>query len=226
MLISNQFLFIHVDKAAGTSIQRALQPFAGQRAGSRLRRRLVWLGTANRFFNLYRALEFPEHVTALTVKKCLPPDLYSRLFKFAFVRNPWDRLVSRYSYLLRNEDHPRHKFVKAMNGFEDYLDWEIRRGKMSQHDYVCGANGGWLVDFVGYYERLHEDFANVCARLKVDAQLPQANSSSHRNYKTHYTPATREAVAKHFQRDIDLFGYEFDGLPAGASPRGLAGLQT
>jgi Sulfotransferase family len=227
MLISYApgFLFIHIDKAAGTSIQHAFQPFAEQRTDSRGRRRLIWLGALNRLGGLHRALEFPEHVAASTVKKCLPPDLYSRLFKFAFVRNPWDRLVSRYSYLLRNANHPRHKFVKAMKGFEDYLDWEIRREKMSQHHYVCGAHDEWLVDFVGYYERLHEDFAKVCARLKADAQLRQANSSSHRDYKTYYTPATRELVAKHFQRDIELFGYEFDGLPAGASPRGLAGLQ-
>jgi hypothetical protein len=223
MLVSHNppFLFIHVDKAAGSSIQMALQPFAPRRLDSRLRRRMVWLGGANRFFNLHRALEFPEHVTALTVKKCLPPDLFAGLFKFAFVRNPWDRLVSRYSYLLRNEGHPRRHLVKAMSGFEEYLDWEIRRGKMAQHNYVCGARGEWIVDFVGYYERLQEDFAKVCVRLKVDAQLPQANSSSHRDYKTYYTPETRERVAKHFQRDIELFGYEFDGLPAGTSPRGL-----
>lgn len=223
MLVSNDppFLFIHVDKAAGSSIQHALEPFATRRLDSRLRRRLVWLGSVNRFFNLHRVLEFPEHVSASTVKNCLPPDLYSRLFKFAFVRNPWDRFVSRYAYLLRNEDHPRHKFVKAMGGFEKYLDWEIRRGKMSQHHYVCGANGEWLVDFVGYYERLQEDFEMVCARLKVNAQLRQANSSSHRDYKTYYTPITRERVAKHFQRDIELFGYEFEGLPANSTPRGL-----
>ena len=215
------FLFIHVDKAAGSSIQHALQPYAPCRLDSRLRRRLVWLGGINRFFNLHCVLEFPVHASARTVNKCLPPDLYDRLFKFAFVRNPWDRLVSRYAYLLQVEDHPRHKFVKAMDGFEDYLGWEIRRGKMSQHDYVCDARGGWLVDFVGYYERLKEDFAKVCARLKVNAELRQANSSSHRDYKTYYTPATRELVAKHFQRDIELFGYEFDGLPANVVPRGL-----
>jgi len=223
MLVSDNppFLFIHVDKAAGSSIQHALQPFAPRRLDSRLRRRLIWLGSTNRFFNLYRALEFPEHITALAVKKCLPPDLYSRLFKFAFVRNPWDRLVSRYSYLLRSADHPRHKFVKDMGGFDEYLEWEIRRGKMSQHHYVCGTRGEWLVDFIGYYERLQEDFLKVCVRLKVEARLRQANSSSHRDYKTYYTSATREQVARHFQRDIELFGYEFDGLPANAIPRGL-----
>jgi hypothetical protein len=223
MLISYApgFLFIHIDKAAGTSIQRALQPHALQRADNRGRRRLVWIGALNRLGGLHRILEFPEHVTACTVKKCLPPELYARLFKFAFIRNPWDRLVSRYSYLLRNEDHPRHQFVKRLDGFENYLEWEIRRGKMFQHTYVCDTRGKWIVDFIGYYERLHEDFENVCSRLNIQAKLPRANTSSHHDYRTYYTPATRELVATHFQRDLELFGYDFDGLSAHAAQRRL-----
>lgn len=217
MLLSNHpaFLFIHIDKAAGTSIQRALQPFAQARADSRLRRRLVWLGKLNRIGGLYRALEFPEHVAAHTVKNCLPPDLYSQLFKFAFVRNPWDRLVSRYSFLLRSENHPRHDFVKRMSGFEDYVKWEVSRGSF-QHTYVTDSAGKMIVDFIGYFERLNEDFAKACARLKVQAQLPQANTSSHKDYRTYFTLSLRELVAKHFRRDIELFGYDFDGLTARA----------
>jgi hypothetical protein len=228
MLISYApgFLFVHIDKAAGTSIQRALQPFALQRTDSRGRRRLVWLGALNRLGGLHRSLEFPEHTAASTAKKCLPPQIYDGLFKFAFVRNPWDRLVSRDAYLLRTEDHPRHQFVKQMDSFENYLAWEIQRGKMFQHTYVCDAHGNWIINFVGYFERLHEDFAKVCAELNVKAELPRANTSSHRDYRTYYTPATRELVAKYFQRDLELFGYDFDGLPPGASPRGLAGLPT
>jgi hypothetical protein len=213
------FIFIHVDKAAGSSIERALLRYAHPKSTSRLRRRLVWLGTVNRLGCLYRAVEFPEHIAARAVKRCLPPAVYDAAFKFAFVRNPWDRLVSRYTYLLRSEGHHRHRFVKRLKGFEEYLDWEIRRGKMFQHEYVTDASGKLIVDFVGYFERLNEDFARVCARLGVQVTLPHANVSSHRDYRTYYTPATRELVARHFQQDLELFGYEFDGLAAGRQRR-------
>jgi hypothetical protein len=156
-------------------------------------------------------LEFPEHVTANTVKDCLPPDLYSRLFKFAFVRNPWDRLVSRHAHLLRSTDRRRHSFVSRMENFEDFIKWEIQRGAF-QHSYVTDESGNRIVDFIGYYERLNEDFAKVCARLKLQAELPHANISQHKDYRTYYTPKTRELVAGQFKRDIDLFGYTFDGL--------------
>jgi hypothetical protein len=214
MLVSydRSFLFIHVDKAAGSSVQLALQPYAAPRLDSRLRRRMVWLGTANRLGALYRRVEFPVHVTARTVRRCLPPPLYDSLFKFAFVRNPWDRLVSRYAHLLRSTDHPRHGLVSRMTDFSEYLHWEIHRGKMHQWRFTADADGRTIVDFIGRYERLKEDFGIICARLNIQADLPHANISAHRDYRTYYTPETRDLVAKHFQRDIELFGYEFDGI--------------
>lgn len=223
MLLSHNppFIFIHIDKVAGSSIQLALQPHALKRTHNRIRRRLVWLGLFNRWSGVYRVMEFPEHVAARTIKRCLPQDLYAAAFKFAFVRNPWDRLVSRYSYLLRTTDHPRHEFVRGLNNFEAYLLWEIRRGKMHQHTYVTDARGNWLVDFVGYFERLEEDFAKVCKRLGLHAELPRTNISSHRDYRTYYDDRTRDLVAKHFQRDIELFGYTFESLPAKSRPREL-----
>ena len=213
MVFSQQppFLFVHIDKAAGSSIALALQPIDARRKSSRWRRRLVWLGRLNRLGS-YRSLEFPAHAYASAAKRCLPPDVYASLFKFAFVRNPWDRLVSRYAYLLHNEKHPRHEFVQKMKGFDDYVAWEIRRGKFFQHTYVTGSDGKLIVDFIGHYERLPEDFAMVCSQLGVSADLPRANASSHRDYRTYYSDVTRELVRNYFKRDIELFGYDFEGL--------------
>jgi hypothetical protein len=218
MLLSPQFLFIHIDKSAGTSIQRGLEAHAYPRTYSRLRRRLVWLGGLNRL-GLHRVMEFPEHVTAGVVRNCLPPQTYAGLFKFAFVRNPWDRLVSRYAQLLRNPENPPRYRNKAVNGFEDFLRWEIDRNKSHQHTYVCDREGKLIVDFIGYYERLEADFVRACARLQISAALPRVNPSKHDAYQSYYTPATRQLVAEHYARDIELFGYEFNGIaPAGRPP--------
>ena len=205
------FIFVHIEKAAGSSIQQALRPHAGAEPKSSLRRRLAWLGPLNRIGGLHRAVQFGEHATADEVKRCLPPEVYDSLFKFAFVRNPWDRLVSRYAHLLRSTDRRRHGFISKLEKFEDFLKWEIQRGS-GQYPYVTDAQGNQIVDFIGHYERLTEDFAKVCARLKIQAALPHANISEHRDYRSYYTPETREFVAKEFRRDIEMFGYDFDGL--------------
>jgi hypothetical protein len=206
-----RFIFVHIEKAAGSSIQQALWPHTGAPRNSRLRRRLAWLGPVNRLGGLYRAVQFQEHATANEVQRCLPPEVYGGLFKFAFVRNPWDRLVSRYAHLLRSTDRRRHDYISKLENFEDFLEWEIQRGS-AQYPYVTDAPGKQIVDFIGHYERLAEDFTKVCARLKIQAELPHANVSEHRDYRTYYTPETRDLVAKEFRRDIEMFGYDFDGL--------------
>jgi hypothetical protein len=206
------FIFIHIEKAAGSSIQQALLPFANVPANSRLRRRLALLGPLNRIGGLHRALQFGEHATANEVKRCLPAEAYNSLYKFAFVRNPWDRLVSRYAHLLRSKDRRRHSFISSLEKFEDFLRWEIQRDSASQFPYVTDRQGKQIVDFVGHYETLPADFAKVCAMLKIQAKLPHANVSEHRDYRTYYTPETRAFVAEKFRRDIEMFGYDFDGL--------------
>jgi len=216
MLISykNRFLFIHVGKAAGSSVLNAFQPYAEPKTGNRFRRRMVWLGQLNRLGGLYRHLEFGQHVDACTVQRCLPPDVYNTLFKFAFVRNPWDRLASRYDYLRKNPKHHRHQLICSMDGFEEYVDYEMRRGKMFQYTQLTDASGRMIVDFVGYYEQLSDDFAKVCNRLGVQASLPHLNKSVDRDYRTYFTPELRTKVARYFSRDIEMFGYTFEGLRA------------
>jgi len=213
MLLSHApaFIFLHVDKAAGSSIQVALAQYAEPRRNSRPRRKLVWLGSLNRIAHLYRALEFPEHVTANTIRKCLPANVYSAAFKFAFVRNPYDRLVSLYAFLRNTVRHRDHRRVMRMKGFEEFIHWEIRRNKMSQYSYVTDAKGNLIVDFVGRYEQLHRDFAIVCSRLGLMAQLPLVNVSGHPDYRTYYTPQTRALVGRSCAYDLELFGYDFDG---------------
>jgi hypothetical protein len=209
---SSSFLFLHIEKAAGSSMQQALRPIANVQQNSHLRRRLALLGPLNRMGGLYRAVQFGEHVTANDVRRCLPADVYGSLYKFAFVRNPWDRLVSRYAHLLRSKDRHRHNFISRLEKFEDFLQWEMRRDSANQYPYVTDAAGNQIVDFVGHYETLAVDFAKVCAQLKIQVELPHVNVSEHRDYRTYYTPETRAFVAKRLRRDIEMFGYEFDGL--------------
>jgi hypothetical protein len=206
------FIFLHVDKAAGSSIQEALLPYAESRINNKIRRKLVWLGKLNRFAGLYRVLAFPEHATAVAVRRCLPEAFYSTAFKFAFVRNPYDRLVSRYSYLLNNPTHRDHPRVRRMKDLAEFVRWEIRRNQQSQHDYVVDRRGRLIVDFVGRYERLEQDFDHVCGKLGVTATLPVTNVSGHRDYRTYYSERTREIVKERYAFDLELFGYGFDGL--------------
>jgi hypothetical protein len=102
--------------------------------------------------------------------------------------------------------------------FEEFLDrcdeevvdtdgrkWIYR----NQVDYLTDASGRLMVDFVGRFENLAEDFRFVAQKLGVNSPLPHVNRSSHDHYTRYYTPALADKVGRRFQRDIAQFGYTY-----------------
>lgn len=215
MLISRRrrFIFIHVDKAAGTSIQDALRPFCEPVSGVRLRRKIPLLGPLARLPLLRDWVEFGEHITAEDLRRCLPGPVWAGAFKFAFVRNPWARLVSRHQYLIAHPENRHHRRAVRL-GFPAFVRDEIRRNRRHSHQvgYLCDRSGSPLLDFVGRFEELGRDFGEVCRRIGVEAALPHLNASVRGDYRSFYDAALREEVGRHFARDCELFGYDFDGL--------------
>jgi hypothetical protein len=106
-----------------------------------------------------------------------------------------------------------------MNGFADYVDWEIARNKRLQYPYVTDRRGRLLVDAIGRYERLATDTASVFAAIDVPIEpLPHVGRFTRRDYRDFYDAPTRRKVAAHWARDLELFGYDFDGLQDPAIP--------
>jgi hypothetical protein len=155
-------------------------------------------------------------------------DGWDEYFKFAFVRNPWDRLVSWYTMVTT---YPRGgnelwQYVRDnSSNFEEFIynctdDVPIRKGvyysfARNQLDYVTDENGELLVDFIGKLENFDEDIHKVFSRIGVDLErIPRKNRSRHQHYSTFYTPETEMIVRERFERDIEYFGYEFERPPA------------
>ncbi len=144
-------------------------------------------------------------------------------FKFAFVRNPWARLASLYHDFTKKRGHQYSALVRheqpLFHEFADFEDLCLRVRETpwwddiffrSQFDLVA-LNGAVGLDFVGRYENLQGDFDTICKRIGVKRDLIKMNigkydSSSYRQY---YTDASRDAVAKLYERDVEEFGYEW-----------------
>ena len=67
------------------------------------------------------------------------------------------------------------------------------------------------VDYVGRYQRLQHDFNVIARRLGVAATLGAQNRSPHPDYRDYYDRESRRIVGELYRRDIELFGYDFDG---------------
>lgn len=187
---AHRCIFIHVPKTAGTSVARAL------------------FGVDSR------------HVPWTEYERA-NPHKFHKYFKFAFVRNPWDRLVSTYFFLKRGGMNETDRAWAAENvmPFVDFCDFV--RHRLTSADamtfphlrpqcfYLADRSGNIKTDFVGRYENLAQDFAEVARRLGSHAALPVSNTSHHEHFTEYYDNATRAAVADVYANDIALFGYTF-----------------
>lgn len=214
--LKHQFLFVHVPKAAGTSVRNVLQPFSLDPREHWLNRALDRVGIHVNRWGPFPYLRFRIHDSIRVAQRHLPPEIFARLFKFAFVRNPWDTMVSLYSYIRARPDHHRHCIVRKLANFEAFVDYELRRGIARQVDFLTDESGSLLVDFVGRFEHLNDDFAGVCDRLGIRQRLDRANASRHADYRSFYSDRAIEQVAEYFAADIQRFGYSFEGTTPNA----------
>lgn len=188
----HQALFIHVPKSAGRSIVRGL-------------------------FDVKSV----EHAPAEWYQQ-LDPDKFDRYFKFTFVRNPWDRAVSAYTYLCRGgsaaseEDALWSPFVNRFESFDDFAcRWmnadNIMRNALftPQVVYLKDMFGQVAMDFTGRFENLEQDFAHVARQLQVSAELPHLNQSRSRPYQEFYSERSQQIIADLYAEDIAAFDYTF-----------------
>lgn len=216
MLLSHRyrFLFVHIAKTGGTSVRGALQQYRWrdpyylpQFIASKL----------SGLVNHEVAIKLPRHCKAVTAQEMLPRAFYDGLFKFAFVRNPWDLQVSSFHHIRRerphlvNEGETFDAFLRRKLDPERPWQYHIDTSMTPQTDYLIDLHGNLIVDFIGRYEQLQDDFDAVCARIGIPGKtLPHKRKATDRaRYRDYYTETTRDLVAQHFKADIDRFGYDF-----------------
>lgn len=217
MLLSYRynFLFVHIAKTGGTSVRAALAPL-------RWRDPLYWPAfLCSRLSHLtgHRiASKLPRHAKVIAAKEMLPHEVFEKLFKFAFVRNPWDLQVSSWHHIRRERPH----LLQGIEDFPAFIRWKLDPARPYQYhidtsielqsDYLKDLSGKIIVDFIGHYETLQDDFDKVCQTIGIAAkQLPHKRQAKDRSdYRKYYSDELAELVAQHFRQDIETLGYTFD----------------
>lgn len=220
-------LYVHVPKTGGQSVEQFFIDLLGldweKDRGDLLIRR-----------NEDRACGTQKlaHLSASEYVECghVSQEEFSAFFKFSFVRNPWTRILSEYRY--RNYFHHLSFRDFVLNKLPN-PGWDDNyRHVMPQYDMLHDGDGNLLVDFVGRFETLQQDFDRICEQLKIpDSRLPHRNKSDKKSrdikrtlrnllylngenrkrcLQDFYDDETRDAVGEYYRKDIETFGYSFE----------------
>ncbi len=210
LMINHQYrcIFVHIPKTAGKSI--------------------------NRFFGM----RWQNHKDLFRYAEELEPRVFAGYFKFAIVRNPWDRMLSEYNFQKKKKYFPDNEKLFAeddgghIRKFREWVETALRDpfhyapcrwgGEVSegihrwspQVDWIS-LNGKIAVDRVLRMENLQDDFEDVGRLLgRPSEKLPCRNWKFHLHYSHYYDEATKRLVADYYAKDIEAFGYRFESRKA------------
>lgn len=144
----------------------------------------------------------------------LPRMAHRDHFHFAFVRNPWDRLVSCWQSKVLAKDHfdlgPERDRLRSFPAFVDYVaTFDLDRCDPHVRRQVTLIELDRL-DFLGRFERFGDDFTSVCRHLGLTQSFDHRNKTTHDHYSAYYDDRTIEKVRRLYEPDIRLFSYQFE----------------
>ena len=219
-------IFIHIPKAAGTSIEMA---FLDDLKLDMNNRHALLLGENTNIDS------GPRRVSHLTASEYVDlhfvsQEIYDKYFKFSIVRHPVDRLYSSYKYRTFSDYISFDTFVKIklpqlFNSKKEGFFYK------SQYDYIfCGKD--YCVNFIGKFENLSEDFKIIKDKAGLKSDLKHHNKSkikrssiikkigkimkdpnvlsnfSCKHKRKYLSPAAVDIIKKYYEKDFENFNYE------------------
>ena len=186
IFLEKKCVFFHIPKTAGISISNAL--FGDVKWG-------------HRNVNFYKS-HYGDKV-------------FNSLYKFCFVRNPYERLFSAYTFLkeggINNLDLEfSNSYLKEFTSFDEFVLKGLEKKEIMnwvhfkpQYTFVCDEKDNIVMDFVGKIENLNADFNTVCKYLNVETELQKLNINPVKKIK--FSEEIKSIIKLKYQKDFNLF---------------------
>jgi hypothetical protein len=185
----HKFLFIHIPRTGGSSIESQ--------------------------FNYKEAKEKNKHRNLNDWKKTLDRETFDDYFKFGFVRNPWDFIISKYKSNWFAGKHPGgpigERAGKSLKYFLEHYKTPTHESGETFHDYFDPEQ----MNFIGRFENRENDLNYISTQIGVNINTKhhvrkvQARNKNKKHYTEYYDEETKQIVAEKYARDIEYFGYKF-----------------
>jgi hypothetical protein len=194
-------IFVHIPKTGGQSIEHVFLAEHG----------LTWDTRAALLMRMKTEEEQgPKRLAHLLAREYVPfghvaAEDFSASFKFAVVRNPYDRAVSEYRFRHAAMPSPQKTFREYVQSLKRT---RLPRHDQSQADFVLDESNNLMVDKILRFETLSADFADVSKKIFGRAiDLPHANKSAADVPAEANDIDLRRALYRRYERDFDLLKY-------------------
>lgn len=188
----HKFLFLHLPKTGGTSINKFFN---------------------DKFDNNERDFGHPY----LSDYKC---DNFDDYFKFTIVRNPYDRLVSAFFYMKKYSKFQadinfRKKWKLEDDTFESFVIEKLpiivgNKNTRPRHFKPQVDFGTAGLDYIGSFLTMQDDMNFICDKIGTDRQdLPHVNSSNHKRYDRYYNKELLDIVKTLYFQDFNNYDHLF-----------------
>ena len=217
----HKIIFVHIPKTAGVSITHMILPH------------LVGYETAGEIGYVSHPIKQQFTLGAKQKHRFgrryvpsgdITAEKWNEYYKFAVVRNPWDRIVSEFCWRNSRTETRAWSLAKQIppdtfGAFISYCEWRIKGDNahvdwywahaQPQHMFVTGTNGKMIMDDVFRFENLSAVVEMLRKKMKLPLKLSKYNATPRKHYREYYDDHSIERVRELYAKDIDMFGYEF-----------------
>lgn len=184
--LSGRFVFIHINKCGGTSVEAAL------------------------------GIPVKIHDTARMRRRKLGRRRWEEAFTFALVRHPYSRLISFYKYRARynqgglRDDRPLeiNRWIRATLVDRDPAYYYPPRMFAPCFDWISDRSGRIIIDYVAKIETIGEQWLVIQERTGQAAPLPVRNVSGRALGWDALDEEARRIIQEQFRKDFEELGYE------------------
>lgn len=178
-----KLIFIHVERTGGVALRNLLL----------------------RYEDKFERLVNTKHLMARKVKELIDKNIWDSYFKFGFVRNPFDRLVSWYYACNQTPkwDSCIANYMQNSNSFEEIIKKPHPQLLVTQLEKLKG------VDKIYRFEDYIDEVKSLCNKLEISCKIEKENESKHKYYRNYYTEDLRNIVKERYKEDLEKFNYQF-----------------
>jgi hypothetical protein len=207
---SHKFIFVHIAKTAGSSIEHALKQYSD--VTIELRNNDTW--------------QEGKHLSIKQIEEKFTLNL-DRFFKFTIVRHPVSRVFSFYNFIkarfgkdhVNDLDPAQVKIYNALSdlSFSEWIEsgaWEtVSSLRKNQVDYITNSEGKIIMDFTGRIENLENDFKAILDKLNLkEIELGKLNVIQSESSNMELTNAAKEILHDFYKVDFAKLKYSINEI--------------